>query len=103
MALITLVVLYVRKCRLEAPIRAETPPPLDFPDKNPLNKYPEQYSLTPFPALRRSYTGFSGDEEAPFRQPTLPKIPVGRAFPDSIHPQSTQTKSDRHTVRYELP
>ncbi|KAK4189684.1 hypothetical protein QBC35DRAFT_450125 [Podospora australis] len=72
LALVTLAAVYVQKRCRKVPVRAESPPPLDPAHKETIELLP---IANPAPALKRSFTGFSGDDDAPFRQPTLPRFP----------------------------
>ncbi|KAK4174999.1 hypothetical protein QBC36DRAFT_355915 [Triangularia setosa] len=95
-----LVFFYIRKRQREAPIRAETPPPLD-PNIPKLDD--NYYPFVPYPstAQQGSMSSRNGDH---FRQPKIPNVTESVAAPreDNVYPGQPRYQPPKRTFSHEL-
>ncbi|VBB79427.1 Putative protein of unknown function [Podospora comata] len=96
-----LVFFYIRKRQREAPIRAETPPPLDPSIQKPDNNY---YPFAPYPSATHQGSLSSRNDDY-FRQPKIPNVmeTAAAAQQDNVYPGQPRYQPPKRTFSHELP
>ncbi|KAK0661607.1 hypothetical protein QBC41DRAFT_382911 [Cercophora samala] len=98
-----LVFFYIRKRQREAPIRAETPPPLDPSIQKPDDNY---YPFAPYPSAAQQQGSLSNRKDDYFRQPKIPNVTDAVAAPreDNVYPgQPRYQPPKQQAFSHELP
>ncbi|KAK4205512.1 hypothetical protein QBC40DRAFT_271093 [Triangularia verruculosa] len=92
---------YIRKRQREAPIRAESPPPLDPNIQKPDNNY---YPFVPYPSAAQQ--GSISSRNDYLRQPKIPIITESMAPPpqeNNVYPGQPRYQPPKRTFSHELP